>query len=240
MKWQEVIVGIGGTLTTALIFSLLLTFTVQASDSLMDIREYMTRTYEVLNVDTNGTNILDTGTVRKFVFDGAWRAYADLGDPRTGKYAVTAGSSGIHIDEGLIWIVGIVLDSNTSFQAMMQVDLTKLDDLNYYSSLEGEQERPRYYIRHGDSINIYPRPGEEDSITVFYFARGEFPSGARSDTVSIIMPSEYRFAVIYASAIYCEVRRRNLDGVGFFEKLYQQEVVRLRSRFELEGKIVEP
>lgn len=240
MKWREVIVGIGGTLLTVLIFSLLLTFTVQASDSLMDVREYMTRTYEVLNLDTNGTNVLDTATVRKFVFDGAWRAYSDLGDPRTKKIVVTEEVSGIHIDEGLIWIVGIVLDSNMNFRAMSQVDLTKLNDLNYFQSLEGKQTRPRYYIRHGDSINIYPKPGEEDTITVFYFARGAFPSGARSDTVSIIMPSEYRFAVIYASAIYCEVRRRNLDGVGFFEKLYQQEVTRLRTRFELEGKTVEP
>jgi hypothetical protein len=225
---------IGIKFLTVLIFSLLAS-SVSASDSLMDVREYMMRVYDILNLDSNGTKTLDTVSVREFTFDGGIRAYTDLGDPRTDKFAVTAGVSGIFIDEGLIRVVGIILDSNKTFQAMQRVEPHRFSDLSYYKNLTGKQSRPKYYLRHGDSINIYPRPGKNDTITVFYFARGAFPYGGRSDTVSVVMPVEYRWAVIYATAVLCEIRRGNFDRAAEFEKLYQQEVMRLRTRFELEG-----
>ena len=171
---------IGTKFLMVLIGSLLVSSAV-ASDSLMDSREYMTKTYNVLNVDTNGTKMLDT---------------------------------------------------NNNYQVLKRIDPAKLSDESYYSTLIGTFARPKFYIRHGDSINLVPPPAKNDTLKVFYFARGSFPY---SDTVNIILPSEYRWAVVYAAAGMCELRRGNFDKAEAFEKLYQQEVARLRTRFELEG-----
>ena len=218
---------IGITCLTALIISGF----CQASDSLMSVREYRTRTYELLNCDTLGPSNLDTAVARKFVVDAAIRAYSDLGDARTKKVAVTAGVSGIFVDQGLIWIAAAVLDSNKTFFPMQQVDVVQLREKTYYSSVTGIQVRPRYFIRHGDSISIYPRPQAKDTISVYYYARGKFPT----DTQNVVIPAEYRFAVIYAAASLCELRRGNFDRVQLYEQLYDKEILRLRTRFEMEG-----
>jgi len=225
---------IGIKFLTALIISLC-AIPAFASDSLMDVREYAVKVYDILDIDSNGNASLDTATVRKFVFDGAIRTYSDIGDPRTKKIPVSAGVAGVYIDAGLISIVGVILDSNKTFQAMQQVAPNMLNDVNYYNNLTGTYYRPRYYIRHGDSIDIYPRPFRNDTVTVLYFARGAFPYGTKSDTVTIVMPLENRMAVVYATASLCELRRRNFESSAIYEKLYEQEVARLRSRFEFEG-----
>ena len=222
---------IGTKFLMVLIGSLLVSSAV-ASDSLMDSREYMTKTYNVLNVDTNGTKMLDTVTVKGFVFDAAMKAYSDLGDPRAGKYVITAKTPGVFISAGLISIVVAMLDTNNNYQVLKRIDPAKLSDESYYSTLIGTFARPKFYIRHGDSINLVPPPAKNDTLKVFYFARGSFPY---SDTVNIILPSEYRWAVVYAAAGMCELRRGNFDKAEAFEKLYQQEVALLRTRFELEG-----
>ena len=214
---------------------LILVSSAQGSDSLMDVGEYSNRVYDILNLDSNGTKGLDTGTVKEFVMDCAMKAYSDLGDPKAGKFIIPAGSSGVFISAGLIRIVAVILDSNKTFQSVKRIDPSRFSDESYYSNLTGVYSRPKFYIRHGDSINIYPRPSKADSITVLYFDRGPFP-GTRADTVSIIMPVEYRWAVIYATAVLCEIRRGNWDRAEAFEKFYQQEIVRLRTRFELEGR----
>ena len=219
---------------TVLIGSLLVT-SATASDSLMDSREYMTKTYNVLNVDTNGTKTLDTATVRGFVFDAAMKAYSDLGDPRAGKYVITAKTPGVFISEGLIRIMVAILDTNNTYQVLKRIDPAKLSDESYYATLTGTLGRPKFYIRHGDSINLVPPPAKNDTLKVFYFARGPFPYGTKSDTVTITLPAEYRWAVVYAAAGICELRRGTFDKADAFEKLYQQEVARLRTRFELEG-----
>lgn len=211
--------------------ALIISGVCRASDSLMSVREYRTRTYELLNCDTLGPSNLDTSIVRKFVVDGAIRTYTDLGDARTKKVAVTTGVSGIFVDQGLIWIAAAVLDSNKTFFPMQQVDVIQLREKTYYSSVVGTQVRPRYFIRHGDSISIYPRPQRGDTISIYYYARGKFPT----DTQNVVIPSEYRFAVVYAAAVYCELRRGNFDRAQLYEQFYAQEVARLRMRFEMEG-----
>lgn len=206
-----------------------------ASDSLMDVGEYMNRTYDIMNLDSNGTKTLDTGTVKEFVMDAAMKAYSDLGDPKAGKYAIAIGGSGIFIDAGLIRIAAVFMDSMKTFKALKRIDPSKMSDMAYVGNLTGTYGRPSYYIRHGDSINLYPRPVKADTVKVWYFARAAFPYETRPDTVSIIMPVEYRWAVIYAAAVFCEIRRGNYDRAEAFEKLYQGEVARLRTRFEIEG-----
>jgi hypothetical protein len=156
MKAIQASPGIGGMLLTALIISLILLFlpiTVKASDSLNTIRDIMTKSYMLLAVDTNGTDLLDTATVRRLAYDGSVRAYTDLGDARAKKIAIVADSSGYEIDFGLISIEGIVLDSNQTFQAMQRIEPSLLNDLTYYNNLTGQENRPRYYIRHGDSLS---------------------------------------------------------------------------------------
>jgi hypothetical protein len=206
----------------------------------MDIGEYSNRTYDILGLDSNGTRNLDTCTVKEFVMDGATKAYSDLGVPKAGKYLVPAGSSGVFISAGLVRIVSVAWEYNYKYKALKRIDPSKISDESYYKDFTDADKaiRPSFYIRHGDSINIVPRHTTADTITVMYFDRGPFP-GSRADTVSVVMPVEYRWAVIYAAASFCEIRRRNFGAAREFEKLYQQEVMRLRARFELEG-IVEP
>jgi hypothetical protein len=83
---------------------------------------------------------------------------------------------------------------------------------------------------------VYPRPVIDDTITVFYHARGKFPD---EDTVAVVLPVEYRTAAVYATMSMCEFRRKNDTRVQFIEGLYAQEIKRLRGRFELEGKDID-
>jgi hypothetical protein len=198
----------------------------------MTVTEYRVKVLEVLNADTTGTAVLDTHTVNRFVRDGAIRAYTDIGIPKGKKIALVKNTGGYLVDAGLLWIRGIVVDTADEFMAMREIQVSQLSDANYYNSLKGEIARPGFYIRHGDSIRIYPIPQATDSIYVFYFARAKYPA-ANADTVTI--GTEQRFAVIYAAAAYCCARAGRSDKWKFFEDLYTQEVMRLRSRFEFEG-----
>jgi hypothetical protein len=227
---------IGIKFLTALIISLF-AVPVMASDSLMDVREYMNKVCDILPIDSNGTKNLDTATLKEFTIDGAMKAYSDLGDPKAKKFVVTKDVPGILVDAGLMRITLAMLDTNGNYQVLKRIEPSRLSDASYYNTLKGVANRPKFYIRHGDSINIVPAPAKGDTLKVFYYARGPFPYEARPDTVSIIMPSEYRWAVVYATAALCEIRRGNFDEAAGFEKLYQQEIMRLRTRFELEGLV---
>lgn len=218
----------GFRLLMAAIISLLVC-PVVASDSLLTVREVAVKTYQLLSLDTSGVADLDSALMHRFATDGSIRAYTDLGDPKAKKIAITKDLSAYEVDAAMISIRGIVFDTNQTFRALREVFPERLNDLTYYSNLEGAVMRPSYYIRHGDSVVILPTPKGNDSIYVFYFARGKFPY---ADTVAVVIPSEYRMAAIYATMIYCQLRMDNYEKVEFLEKLYATEIIRLRSRFE--------
>jgi len=94
-----------------------------------------------------------------------------FGDAENKKVAVTAGVSGIFVDQGLIWIAAACAGFQQDVFPMQQVDVVAVAEKTYYSSVTGIQVRPRYFIRHGDSISIYPRPQAKDTISVYYYAR---------------------------------------------------------------------
>lgn len=218
----------GRMLLTGLIINLLVA-SASASDSLLTVREIGVRAYQFLSLDTSGVGDLDSALMNQFATDGAIRAYTDIGDPKGKMIPILRNTTGYLVDDALISIRGIVFDTNQTFRALREVIPERLTDLTYYSNLEGTLMRPSYYVRHGDSVRIYPPPKSNDSMYVFYFARGKFPY---ADTVAVTIPSEYRMAAIYATMIYGEIRRQNYDKVPVLEGLYDKEVIRIRSRFE--------
>lgn len=205
---------------------------VSASDSLVTVKQYRSRVYELLSCDTTGTSVLDTGLVRRYVQDGVIRAYTDVGIAKSKKMKLTRGTASYLVDAGLTWIKGITLDTNGDFAAMKEIQVSKLSDESYYSTLVGKGSRPEFFIRHGDSIRIYPTPQGTDSLYIFYFARDAFPP---ADTTTILVPIEYRYAVLYASTSLCAIRMGRFDLYSIFENAYNQEVQRLRTKFEIEG-----
>lgn len=215
-----------------IVLATIISLPVRASDSLQTVTQYGVRIYEVLNCDTNGTAVLDTHTVRKFARDAAIKAYTDIGIPKGKKIAIVNGTSGYLVDAALIWIKGIVFDTNGDFRALREIAVERLSDQTYYSSLVGTGARPEYYARHGDSIRIFPEPATNDSIYVFYFARDKFPA-ANADTINI--PIEYKDAVVWAGAGYCAVRMNRPDLIQLFGALYKEEVMRVRGKMEFEG-----
>jgi len=203
-----------------------------ASDSLMTVRNCAVRTCQILNIDTTGTGKFDSTLLNQFATDGAMRAYTDLGVAKSKKIAISGGISSYLVDAGLLWVRGALFDTNYAFAGLMEIDPDSFSNKQYWSNLQGTLTRPTYYIRHGDSIMIIPRPPDNDSLYIFYFAREAFPY---ADTVSIQISSEQRMAAIYATAIFIELRRRNFEAVGMFEQFYQQEIGRLREKFEISG-----
>jgi len=205
---------------------------VFATDSLMTIQEYRTKTYQIINVATTGNDILDSTILVSFVKDAVIRVYTDIGLPKSKIMSITANTASYLVDDALIWIKGITLDTNEFFSSLREIDVSRLSEASYYNDLSGQSSRTRFYIRHGDSIRLYPPPTEDDSMYVFYFARGAFP--AVVDTISI--SSECRMAILYATAEMCNIRRGMYNDADYFAKKYNEEVVRVRRKFEVEGK----
>ena len=218
---------------TLILFGLLLTAAItNASDSLLTVRECVVRTCWILNIDTTGTDKLDSALLHQFATDGVMKAYTDLGSPMAKKIAISDGTSGYLVDDGLLWVRGAIFDTNSTFNGLIEIEPDSFGNRQYFNNLSGTLDRPKYFIRHGDSIVIVPRPVSDDSLYIFYFGRGAFPY---ADTVSITIPSEYRMAAVYATATYIELRRRNFDAMAAYEQLYEKEIIRLRRKFEIAG-----
>jgi hypothetical protein len=200
-------------------------------DSLMSTQTVAERSYNLLNLKTTGVASLDTNIIYFFVREAALRACNDIGVPKGKMINITEGTTSYLVDDALIWIKGVVLDTNEVFKSMRPVELDRLTDNTYYRSLKGKTIRPDYYIRHGDSISIYPPPAASDSIYVFYFVRLAYPS----NTTSLYnVPQEYRLAIIYGTCQMSLMRLRDYQGAEYYKGLYYEEVARLRTRFEFE------
>lgn len=214
----------------------LLTVSGYAADSLMTVQEYQTKIYQAISADTNGTDLLDDALVMSYAKDAITRVYTDIGLPMQKKITITDGDAAYLVDNGLVWVKGATFDTNQTFSSLRPIEAWRLTDESYYSNLEGTYARPKFYIRQGDSITLYPAPEYNDTIYVFYFARGAFPA---TDTTTISVPLEMRQAIIYAGAELCQIRRSNWAAADKFHERYMNEVARIRTKFEIEGNRIE-
>lgn len=212
-----------------LLLALLLSGFLTANDSLLTVAQARSKTYRLLGTDTTGTSILDTATMSLFVKDATVDAQSDIGKPRAKKIVVVADQSSYFVDEGLTWIKGITLDTNNTFYALKPVELDRVTDMTYYNNLTGTFRRPQFFVRHGDSIKVYPAPVESDTIQIFYYARDKFPY---SNADTIFLPVEYRNAVVYKAAHYAELRRKNFDKANMWLQLYSREIAMLRHKYQ--------
>ncbi len=203
-------------------------------DSLMSSQTVSERAYNLLNIKTTGAGSLDTNTVYFFVREAALRVCTDIGIPKGKMINITDGQTGYLVDNALIWIKGVIADTNLTIWSLRPIELERLTDESYYRNLKGRATRPSYYVRHGDSIRIYPPPTESDSIYVFYFARLKYPT---STTELLHVPQEYRVAILYATCQMCLMRVKDFQGADYYKGLYYEEVARLRTRFEFEKEV---
>ena len=203
-------------------------------DSLMTVGESRAEALTLLNLKVTGAGPLDSSTVDFFVKESAIRVCTDIGVPKGKMINITDGTTGYLVDDALIWIKGVILDTNKVFRSMKPLALEQLTEETYHGTLVGTTTRPSYYIRHGDSIRIYPPPAASDSIYVFYFARNAYQGTARPETTTVVIPVEYRLAVLYGTCQMSLMRLKDFPGADYYKGLYYEEVARLRTRFEFE------
>lgn len=208
-----------------LVFLMLLSSLVGASDSLRTVTEMGQRVFSNLGMadTTLGNSRLDTAKVRRCVRD-ATVEIGTLLPPEKAKTIITAsGTFGYLVDKHLDSVTAVVLKRGAFG---LQIDVVPFWKFGQAWSQMGSVYDTASYAYcgvWGDSLYPYPIPHRKDTIYVFYTARGRTPTAA-ADTIDL--PHELYTAVEYAATVKGAAILEYANKLEIYKSLLADEIAK--------------
>lgn len=203
---------------------LILAADVSASDSSRTVREVGHRVFINLGiVDTlEGSARLDSIRAQKCARDAA----IDVGALIPTEYAKTIvtekdGTLGYLVDTHLDSLQGCISKRNKKATLIDVVSWWKFMEALKNESSSSTSGGIRYAALHGDSVYFYPPPAIEDTIYLFFTARGTVPTTYSS---VIDVPHELCSAVEYLATVKAAAILVDDVKLGIYKQMYADEV----------------